>query len=929
MWVLVICSAIHSSLETSVKGSECGFPGVPLNGSIHGSSLLFLEGEEVTYYCDEGFVLFGEEKRSCGTNGSWVGSLPECKLNLALAKSSLQSSTLWSYDPGLAVDGDPDSCSFTPRSSEQRWWQVHLGDAVTIQAVAVTISPGAYQQFTIFVIELLEGNKAMYKPCSKFEGKFENKKAVFLCNDGDGHPGQFVYIRDDREEQEYFGLCEVEVFEYKNVTMCGDPEQPVSSVVNRQSVSLVEYSCVKGFRLIGEPLRHCQTESGTWGGLAPRCIEVQCDHPKSVKDGFIEVSNFRGKYVFGSLATYHCNPGYILWGNASRLCGHEGTWSGMTPQCKPITCGQPPEVSNARSSLINGSTLWQSFASYECKPGFRMQFNHIIQSGSTNKTQVHSMCTESGIWQTVQFSCIFDPLAISLEEGSLLEGWKTLNGDATMNASVMVTIAVLATLIILSLIIVVIFFTHKRISKDGSRKTSQSSTAQLMHENGKGPNGGLEGHHLYREKESGMMYNTIDTRPSASQRREHQAHAANLKSQFDTFPRHHQHSALTITTTTTTTNLGGSSTLGSNEAETSLGRSVVASVHQLQQQLSTFKPPQCSPLLLQIPASHSGHAHHRTSSGVELGSHRSSGDGGSEIDMDSEAPYATLKTRNEIETEEEEESHYSLIRQPDGRADDPAYSPLGIEGGYLGSTQSSDDAGYESLHQHQEALKAGNLQPSMNVMGIESTEVREKVYETLRRHEDIMSQSVLSTGCSSSGSSHSVTAVPGSKSIKGIRSSLALRFSHPVPDPQPSPPELPPPPENCDISELYAKVDRSKKKKNRDSASSSDTTPCSPQDRSSTLPGHVQSQMEMSPTKSLIQKFNTLGTHERLEGASPGRRGTAHRKVTHVQSNPTHSTSSSSLSTTPSSSATPTEPMYATIGNKNRRLTAFHHAANV
>ena len=54
----------------------------------------------------------------------------------------------------------------------------------------------------------------MYKPCSKYEGKFETKKAVILCNDGLGHPGQFVYIRDDREEQEYFGLCEVEVFEF-------------------------------------------------------------------------------------------------------------------------------------------------------------------------------------------------------------------------------------------------------------------------------------------------------------------------------------------------------------------------------------------------------------------------------------------------------------------------------------------------------------------------------------------------------------------------------------------------------------------------------------------------------------------------------------------------------------------------------------------
>ena len=72
--------------------------------------------------------------------------------NLALGKSSLQSSTLWSYEPDLAVDSDPDSCSFTPRSTDQRWWQVHLGSAVTIQSVAVTISPDSYQHFTIFVI---------------------------------------------------------------------------------------------------------------------------------------------------------------------------------------------------------------------------------------------------------------------------------------------------------------------------------------------------------------------------------------------------------------------------------------------------------------------------------------------------------------------------------------------------------------------------------------------------------------------------------------------------------------------------------------------------------------------------------------------------------------------------------------------------------
>ena len=44
---------------------------------------------------------------------------------------------------------------------------------------------------------------------------FQSHKAEFLCNDGLGHPGQFVYIRDDREEEEYFGLCEVQVFAFR------------------------------------------------------------------------------------------------------------------------------------------------------------------------------------------------------------------------------------------------------------------------------------------------------------------------------------------------------------------------------------------------------------------------------------------------------------------------------------------------------------------------------------------------------------------------------------------------------------------------------------------------------------------------------------------------------------------------------------------
>ena len=41
----------------------------------------------------------------------------------------------------------------------------------------------------------------------------QEQKVFFKCKEG--HSGQFVYIRDDRPDKEYFGLCEVEVFHYK------------------------------------------------------------------------------------------------------------------------------------------------------------------------------------------------------------------------------------------------------------------------------------------------------------------------------------------------------------------------------------------------------------------------------------------------------------------------------------------------------------------------------------------------------------------------------------------------------------------------------------------------------------------------------------------------------------------------------------------
>ena len=100
------------------------------------------------------------------------------------------------------------------------------------------------------------------------------------------------------------------------------------------SDGLASYSCEEGYVVLGKRTRECR--GGAWRGRVLSCesntnvfVEYfdylhynfsvdECSDPESPANGFIEVLNFTGLYQFGTLATYQCNPGYILWGNSSR-----------------------------------------------------------------------------------------------------------------------------------------------------------------------------------------------------------------------------------------------------------------------------------------------------------------------------------------------------------------------------------------------------------------------------------------------------------------------------------------------------------------------------------------------------------------------------------------------------------------------------------
>ena len=55
---------------------DCGAPDTPSDGDV--SYTLTTEGSTVVYSCDDGFVLCGNQNRTCLSTGVWLGSVPDC-----------------------------------------------------------------------------------------------------------------------------------------------------------------------------------------------------------------------------------------------------------------------------------------------------------------------------------------------------------------------------------------------------------------------------------------------------------------------------------------------------------------------------------------------------------------------------------------------------------------------------------------------------------------------------------------------------------------------------------------------------------------------------------------------------------------------------------------------------------------------------------
>ena len=65
-----------------VSAKDCGLIDTPLNGTKLGSETTY--PNEISFSCDDGFLLRGSKRRRCTADGTWSGVGTKCEGNVIL-----------------------------------------------------------------------------------------------------------------------------------------------------------------------------------------------------------------------------------------------------------------------------------------------------------------------------------------------------------------------------------------------------------------------------------------------------------------------------------------------------------------------------------------------------------------------------------------------------------------------------------------------------------------------------------------------------------------------------------------------------------------------------------------------------------------------------------------------------------------------------
>uniref|UniRef100_A0A8C4EAZ8 Sushi, von Willebrand factor type A, EGF and pentraxin domain-containing protein 1 n=1 Tax=Dicentrarchus labrax TaxID=13489 RepID=A0A8C4EAZ8_DICLA len=408
---------------------RCSKPESIDRGYVMGSNYSF--GSVVAYGCNNGFLIRGEKRRTCKANGEWGGVLPTCvpvsctqppflkNGYIQVSRYTFNSKVIYGCNAGYRMDGRPErvcqanrqwsnndpptcvllTCDPPPNIVHGRY----RGSDFQVGRKVQYVCDEGYElvgDATWTCLKYGRWDKTRTPRCSPVqcpEPPLEENHLVLKGLDSesgtvelsceDGYVLEGAQILRCTASQEWN-----DTFPVCKQVFCGAlPEVsfggPSSSSPPFPFGSMVSYTCMDGFTLRKEGSVSCLA-SGQWSNPYPECIPVECPQPVEVTNGIVDVQGL----MYLSKALYSCRTGYNLVGNSTVLCGEKGLWIGGVPSCRPIECSIPKQIVNGK--VVYTKLQFGHTATYSCRRGYRLQGPETVK------------CLASGEWDIEPPACV-------------------------------------------------------------------------------------------------------------------------------------------------------------------------------------------------------------------------------------------------------------------------------------------------------------------------------------------------------------------------------------------------------------------------------------------------------------------------------------------------------------------------------------------
>ncbi|KAI5629830.1 sushi, von Willebrand factor type A, EGF and pentraxin domain-containing protein 1 isoform X1 [Silurus asotus] len=419
-----------SPMDIGCVPIRCSKPENIERGNFIGNNYSF--GAVIAYTCDKGYYIQGEKRRTCMANGEWGGVLPTCQpiscssppnlINGYIQDSTkrdnyvYKSTVTYTCNAGYHLIGtadrecmpnkqwsnsDPPFCKLLicPQPPEILHGE-YRGSIFEVGSKVEYVCDEGYE---------LNGDAVW--TCLKY-GKWDKTKTPYCspvqCVEPPLEENHLVLRSLDSNSGTVELSCEEgyvlhgakilrctpsqewnDSFPVCKKVSCGPPPE-VSfgdpSTASTYFGSVVAYTCMAGFTLRKEASVSCQAD-GHWSTPHPECIPVECPHPEEISHGIVDVQGL----MYLSTALYSCKPGYDLVGNSTVICGQSGLWIGGVPACHPIECPPPKEIPKGFAKF--SQLRFSRSVTYTCQRGYSLEGPETLT------------CLENGKWDKEVPSC--------------------------------------------------------------------------------------------------------------------------------------------------------------------------------------------------------------------------------------------------------------------------------------------------------------------------------------------------------------------------------------------------------------------------------------------------------------------------------------------------------------------------------------------